>query len=270
MSNKMALLGMPSPDETPGIREKNEIQTTQPAGKAGPPEPGGGMSHGRRPGASDWFDRIEALAGELEAFRSSRWDPVRSRTHRERFYQGVWELAGRFAQLHLRSQNWKGDVTQDAMDITAVFCERLSAQEANQTGMFGSTGRSRSQLRGYLSRTIQIGVRQQTGKFRRSRRLWLSFEEDAVLAAVDARKADWLPQVLRLTKALDAARMGVRKLPPAAVATTSLDLVLRLALNRKVRGGEAKKLIPRRGMAKRTRQRREGELRSHLRHELGI
>jgi hypothetical protein len=259
---------MQSPDGTPGICEDVEIQITQPTGKVGPPEPGGGEPVCRRRGSSDRFDRIDGLARELEDYRSNPGDPIRSRVHRERFYQGVWELAGRFAQLHLRSQNWKGDVTQDAMDITAGFCERLLTQEKNQKGIFGSAGRSSSQLRGYLNRTLHIGVKQQAGKFRRSRRQWLSFEEDAVLAAVTARKGDWLPQVLRLTEALDKAREGVGKLPAVAVGTTSLDLVLRLALNRKVHGGEAKKLIPRAGVATRTRQRREKELRDALRCEL--
>lgn len=265
----MTLLGMPSPDETPGDCEKDAIQIAPPIGMAEPPEPGG-KPNGRRPGSSDWFDRIEELAGELESDRSIPDNPNRPRIHRERFYQGVWELAGRFARQHLRIQNWKGDVTQDAMDITAAFCERLLAQEKNRTGIFGSTPRSPSQLRGYLSRTIHIGVREQAGKFRRSRRQWLSFEEDAVLAAADARKSDWLPQVLRLTKALDSARTGIRKLPSHAVGTTSLELVLRLALNRKVQGGEAKKLVPRKGVPTRTRQRREKCLRDQLRHELEI
>jgi hypothetical protein len=113
-------------------------------------------------------------------------------------------------------------------------------------------------------------VKEQAGKFRKSRREWLSFEEDAVQAAADARKSDWLPQVLRLTKALDAARKGNPKLPPAAVGTTSLDLVLRLALNRKVQGGEVKKLVLSKGVAPRTRQRREQSLRGDLRDELEI
>jgi len=261
---------MQSPDGTPGICEEVEIQITQPTGKVGPPEPGGEETVCRRRGSSNWFDRIEALAGELEAHRSNWEDLHRSQAHGERFYQGVWELAGRFAQLHLRSQNWKGDVTQDAMDITAAFVERLLTQEQNRKGLFSAEPRSPSQLRGYLSRTIHIGVRECAEKFRQSRRRWLSFEEDAVLAAVDARKADWLPQVLRLTKALDHAREEVRKLPPSAVGTTSLDLVLRLALNRKVKGGEAKKLVQGKGLTKRTRQRREGELRCNLRHQLEI
>ena len=268
MRDKTNLLGMQSPEQTPGICEETEIQITQPAGTAGPPEPGGGKPVSRKRRPSEWFDRIDGLAGLLEGYRYEPGDPSQSRICRERFYQGVWELAGRRARLYLRYQDWKGDVTQDAMDITAAFCKGLLDQEENRRGIFDSTRRSPAELRGYLSQTIHVGVKQQAWKHSRSRRQWLSFEQDAVLAAVDARKGDWLPQVLRLTKALGAARDGVGKLPPSVIGTTPLDLVLRLALNRKVRGGEAKKLVPRKGLAKRTRQRRERELRHNLHREL--
>ncbi len=270
MSKKLALLGMLSPDKTPGISEKTEIQTTQPVGKAGPPEPSGGKPERRSRSNPDRFDPIDEIAKEFVSYRSKPEDPKWSRIHRERFYQSVWKLAERLTQYHLRGQNWKGDVTQDAMDITAAFCEGLLKQEKNRTGMFDSTERNPSELRGYLNHTFHNGVREQAWKFRKSRREWLSFEEDAVMAAVDARKSDWLTQVIRLTKAVNAARDGNIKIPSSSVGTTSLDLVLRLALNRKVAGGEAKKLVPRKGVPVRTRQNWEKKFRSDIRHELEI
>lgn len=270
MREKLALLGMLSPDETPEICENTEIQTTQPAGMAGPPKPGGGKPERRSRDYPDRFDPIDGIAKEFVSYRSKPEDPEWSRFHRERFYQSVWKLAESLTRYHLRGQNWKGDVTQDAMDITAAFCEGLLKQEKNRTGMFDSTVRSPDELKGYLNRTIRKGVREQAWKFRKSRREWLSFEEDAVMAAVDARKSDWLPQVIRLTKALNAARDRNVKIPSSTVGITSLDFVLRLALNRKVAGGEAKKLVPGKGVPVRTRQNWEKKFRSDIRHELEI
>lgn len=263
-------MGFSRPVKTPEVCEKTEIQISQSAERADPPELGGGKPERRSRSNPDRFDPIDEIAKEFVSYRSKPEDPKWSRIHRERFYEGVWKLAVRFTQYHLRGQNWKGDVTQDAMDITAAFCEGLLKQEKKRTGMFGSTERTPSQLRGYLNRTIHQGVREQARKFRTSRRKWLSFEEDAVMAAVDARKSDWLPQVLRLTKAVNAARDGNKKIPSSTVGTTSLDLVLRFALNRKVAGGEAKKLVPRIGVPKRTRQNWEKKFRGDIRHELEI
>lgn len=269
MRDKTTLLGMQSPEGTPGICEEVEIQITQPAGKAGSPEPGGGEPDCRRRGSSDWFVRIDGLARELADYRSTRGDPVRSRITRERFYQGVWELAGNQAGMLLRSWNWKGDVTQDAMDITAAFCEGLLKQEENRRGIFDSTKRSPSLVRGYLSNTIRNGVFQQAGQFAQKRRDWLRFEEKAVLSAADARTADWLPLVLRLTKAIDASRKRVRKMPADEIGTTPLGFVLQLALDEKIQqGGGVKDLLPSAGLTKRTRQRREKDFRDNLRSQL--
>lgn len=269
MRDKTTLLGMQSPEDTPRICEDIEIQTTQPAGKAGPPEPGGEEPVYQRRGSSNWFVRIDGLARELADFRSTPGDPVRSRISRERFYQGVWELAGFQAGSLLRTWDWKGDVTQDAMDITAEFCKGLLKQEDDRGGIFDSTERSPSQVRGYLSSTIRTGVFQQARYFARKRRNWLCFEEKAVLAAADARKADWLPLVLRLSKAISASRQRVRKLPPGEIGSTPVEFVLQLALDRKIRkGGGVRDLLPQADLKLRTRQRREKDFRDDLRCEL--
>ena len=91
MRDKITLLGMQRREETPGICEDIEIETTQPTGTAGPQAPGGEVPVYRRRASSNWFVRIDGLAWELADFRSPPGDPVQSQISRERFYQGVWE-----------------------------------------------------------------------------------------------------------------------------------------------------------------------------------
>lgn len=217
---------------------------------------------------SEWFERIASVGGHFDAYRSATVESLRKRS-REDFYQGVWELTQIRAGMLLRTWNWKGDVTQDAMDITAEFCNGLLTQEADRRGIFDSTKRSPSEVRGYLSNTICNGVFQQAGEFARKRRNWLCFEEKAVLAAADARTSDWLPLVLRLTKAIDASRKRVRKMPVNEIGTTPVEFVLGLALDRKISKGDGlKRLLPKADLPLRSRQRREKDFSDDLRCEL--
>lgn len=252
--------GTPTPEKSSAITWRAEIEKLPPHSVKSPSK-----ARKRKPASGSTPDLIDDLAKIFEDYQSSG-----SETDRDRFYQSLWKVAEKRARYQLACMDWKGDIREDAMDVTSVFCQRLLRQERKLTGLFKPAPRRPSQLRGYLNRTIYGGVKEQAQKYRTSRRPWLCCNEDAVLSAVDTRNSDWLPQVIRLTKALDAARAGKKKLVPDAPGTTSLDLVLQLALDSKVPGGEVKYLARQEGVPFSTQQNWARHLRSDLRHELEI
>lgn len=214
-------------------------------------------------------DPVDDLADFLEAYRASG-----SKTDREKFYENAWNLIEERARVQLRNHAWKGDVRQDALEIASAVCARMCQQEEKNKGIF-SPYRTSDHMRKYLNRTIYLAVSENRKKLGKKLSKHVEStrsldDEEAPVVVPETRKSDWLPYVVRVSKALDTARAKTKHILPPGVGIDSTELLLNLDLGNGRRGGELKKLAVKPGVPPRTQQHRAKRLRNNLRDELEI
>jgi len=185
-----------------------------------------------------------------------------------RFYASARPIVERIAFKTLKTYAWKGDCFEDAKDIACKVFDRLLQQDAQKNGIFEAGARTPKLLRGYLNSTIYKCTKGHVFIFMNKRRPTVCDDEKALLSVADDRKFDWLTPIEKLSKKLDAARAGDPNLLPPEEGSTSLDLILQLDLQEKVRGGELIKLVPKDGTPQRTRWNHTNTLRKRLRKEI--
>lgn len=262
MRKKQNPPGSPAPEETSATSTPAPVGVAHQVAKSDSSKP---RANQRRSES----DPVNDLSNVLEAYRASG-----SKKDREYFYENAWNLIEERARVQLRNHAWKGDVRQDAMEIASAVCARLCQQEEKNKGIF-SPYRTPDHMRRYLNRTIYLAVsenRKKLGKklskhVERTRSL---DDEESPVVVPETRKSDWLPIVVRVSKALDSARVKTKNVLPPGVGIDSTELVMDLVLGKTKKGDQLKTLAAIPGVPDRTQQHRAKRLRKNLRNELEI
>lgn len=211
-----------------------------------------------------WGASIDSMAAHLKQFQSTGTPSASARASREQFYLEFWKLSRKRAQTVLWSGGFEGAAPENAEDAASMAVQTLLQQECQGRGVFGTGFPAEEELRKYLSGAVKRGASQRVGAILQSDKRARGLSPAGMEAfdeVPDPRHEEF--DLKRLCLDVREASIAIApkykgRLPEAG--TTPLHEVLISVCLDKVEAG----------MAKRTYQRLQKDIRDDLAEAAGV